>query len=150
MYTALGPNRLAKVTLLLFGGVVLALIWLMDGASSPWAVFRILGFATSVFALIFYLLLGMSWHRSPWRILWRRFPVLNEWLYPDLNGVWYGTTSSNWSVISRVHEAAAGEDKIDISELDKVELLKGDIAMQVKSSFFGISIRKGRARFSFA
>ena len=141
MYTALGPNRFAQVILLLFAVVIVVLVWLADGATSPWPVIRTLGFATSVFALILYFLLGMPWYWSPWRILWRKFPVLNEWLYPDLNGVWYGTTSSNWPVISKLREATAQGDKVDLSELDKVELLKGDIAMNVRASFFGISIR---------
>lgn len=141
MYTALGPNRFAKVILLLFAISIVLLFWLADGASSLWAVIRILGFATSVFVLILYLLLGMSWYWSPWRILWRKFPFLNKWLYPDLNGVWYGATDSNWSVISKLREAAARDDKIDLSELDKVELSKGDIAMNVRASFFDISIR---------
>lgn len=141
MYTALGLNRFAQVILLLFAFVIVVLFWLAGGVTSPWSVIRTLGFATSVFALIVYLLMGMSWYWSPWRILWRKFPILNEWLYPDLNGVWYGTTNSNWPVIAKLREWAAQQDEIDLSELPKVGLLKGEIAMHVRASFFGISIR---------
>lgn len=31
-----------------------------------------------------------------WRALWRRFPVLNKVLFPDLNGVWEGTLQTTW------------------------------------------------------
>ena len=141
MYTALNLERSLQVILLPYATFIIFLMWVTDGGTSSWLVLRTLGFLTSAFALVLYLLLGMSWYWSPWRILWRRFPTLNKWLYPDLNGVWFGTTNSNWPVISKLREGADQGNKIDLSELAKVELLKGDIAMHVRASFFGISIR---------
>ncbi len=31
-----------------------------------------------------------------WRKLWSRYPVLNEWIYPDLNGKWSVSIHWNW------------------------------------------------------
>ncbi len=31
-----------------------------------------------------------------WRNLWRHFPKLNRWVFPDLNGVWAGRLVSTW------------------------------------------------------
>ena len=31
-----------------------------------------------------------------WRPLWRRFPVLERWIFPDLSGTWDGELRSNW------------------------------------------------------
>lgn len=31
-----------------------------------------------------------------WRSLWRVFPILNRWIYPDINGIWEGELRSNW------------------------------------------------------
>lgn len=141
MYTALGSKQFAKAILWTFGAVIGLVFFLADGARSPLPALKLLGSVTGGFALVLFLLLGMSWYWCPWRIIWRWFPVLNERLYPDLNGVWYGTTRSNWSVISKLREAADRGAKIDLAELDNVDLQAGAIAMQVKSSFFGISIR---------
>ena len=41
---------------------------------------------------------------APWRILWRIIPMLNG-LFPDLNGVWVGSTRSNWPTIKRLVES---------------------------------------------
>ena len=31
-----------------------------------------------------------------WRQIWRLFPFLNRWLFPDLNGTWKGELISTW------------------------------------------------------
>lgn len=31
-----------------------------------------------------------------WRPLWRRFPILGKYWFPDLNGTWMGTLDSSW------------------------------------------------------
>jgi len=31
-----------------------------------------------------------------WRWLWRTFPALGRWVFPDLNGRWSGTLASTW------------------------------------------------------
>ena len=30
-----------------------------------------------------------------WRVVWRMIPILNAWVFPDLNGIWVGKISSN-------------------------------------------------------
>ena len=44
-----------------------------------------------------------------WRFFWRKFPKLNEWLYPDLNGEWDVEVTSNWPRIEATLKAANGE-----------------------------------------
>lgn len=140
MYTALGPNRFAKAILSIFAIFFVGLVWIVDGAASFWAAVRMLGFSVSAFIILIYLLLGTQWYWSPWRILWRKFPILNQLLYPDLNGVWFGTTNSNWPVISVLREAASDDVKIDLHKLDEVELLEDLVAMNIKSTLFSIFI----------
>lgn len=141
MYSAFGSNRFAYVAFVVFALVFLVLLAVIGSAEAPWPVIRMLGFlVTSVFLLV-YLLLGLPWYWAPWRILWRRFPVLNASCYPDLNGTWYGMTQSNWPVVSKLREAAAGEQAIDLAELPDLELQTGEIALEVRASIFGILVR---------
>jgi len=66
------------------------------------AVFDLSGFKSISFAFsgAFVLeLLILSFFVFGWRKLWEKFPVLNEWIYPDLNGTW--DVLINWSWKSR-------------------------------------------------
>ena len=61
---------------------------------------------------------GLTTLWSPWRYLWRKIPVLNRLAFPDLNGVWVGTTGSNWPTIEKMRNAATTEGAIvlDVTE----------------------------------
>ncbi len=141
MYSALSWNPFGKLILCLFGGLIVFELWLQSNSISLWGAFKLVGSTTGVFLVALSGLMGTSSYWSPWRILWRLIPALNKWVYPDLNGVWYGATQSNWPVIAKVRNAAEGNKKIDLSKLDKVPLLEGQIAMNIEASFFRISIR---------
>ena len=52
---------------------------------------------------------GLTAYWAPWRFIWRRIPLLNRTVFPDLNGVWVGTTASNWPTIEKMRNAAATE-----------------------------------------
>lgn len=41
-------------------------------------------------------LLILSFFVFGWRKLWTRYPILNEWIYPDLNGKWSVSIHWNW------------------------------------------------------
>jgi hypothetical protein len=114
---------------------------MVGSAQSSWPAIRMFGFLVSSLLLTAYLLVGTSWYWAPWRILWRRFPILNAVCYPDLNGTWYGTTQSNWPVVSRLREAAAGEQSIDLDALADIDTQMGEIALEVRASIFGVSVR---------
>ena len=59
------------------------LLQVVDGSSSAWTS---ISFAFSGATLLQMALWG--WLYFGWRRLWRRFPVLNRWLYPDIGGDW--------------------------------------------------------------
>ncbi len=85
---------------------------------------------------------GPTGYWAPWRILWRLIPKLNDW-FPDLNGVWVGSTSSNWSTIKRLVEAAQSDDKISEKELHDLPEQQDAIAVRFTNSLFKLQVRAG-------
>lgn len=49
-----------------------------------------------------------------WRRLWRRFPMLNRLIFPDLNGSWNGEHRSNWRDPESGARAPPGPANLDI------------------------------------
>lgn len=141
MFSAFGSTRLAHVGLAVAAFAVLVFVSILASADQPWPVIRMFGFLASVFLALLYLLAGFSGYWAPWRILWRRIPVLNLACFPDLNGVWYGMTRSNWPVVARLREAAAAEGALDPAELAKIEPVSGELAIEIRASLFGIAVR---------
>lgn len=92
--------------------------------------------AIILLGLIFY---GRT-HGAVWRMIWRRFPSLNRWVFPDLNGVWVGTAQSNWPAIAKLRDAAGSPEALDLNELFEQDLLDSPIVIQIKCNIFGISI----------
>lgn len=83
---------------------------------------------------------------APWRVLWRMIPALNRWVFPDLNGIWLGTTGSNWPTIKKMFEAAQAHrtiDKIDKDELHSTPEQHDAIALQITASLFSIKLAAG-------
>ncbi len=58
-----------------------------------------------------------------WRDLWRRFPQLNRWVFPDLNGVWTGKLVSTW-----------------VNPDTKASPPPIDTAITIRLSLFGVSV----------
>jgi len=141
VYSAFGSNRFTYLSLVVFALVFLIFLSIVGSAESSWPVIRMFGFLVSALLLAVYLLMGLSWYWAPWRILWRRYPVLNAICFPDLNGTWYGMTQSNWPVVSRLREAASGAQSLDLTELSDIELQTGEIALEVRASIFGMMVR---------
>jgi hypothetical protein len=46
-----------------------------------------------------------------WRFFWRKFPKLNKWVFPDLNGHWDVELCSNWPRQLQLLEAASSPDQ---------------------------------------
>lgn len=83
---------------------------------------------------------GQTTYHAPWRVLWRLCPPLNRWAFPDLNGVWVGSTKSNWPTIERMLQAAQAEEALAQAELAGVPPQEDAIAVEIKASLFAIRI----------
>lgn len=141
MYTIFGANNTLRLLLVGYGVLVFGAASFLEYPDSPlgalrWALLSVGLFMTAAVALA-----GWSAFFSPWRMAFRLFAKLNEWVFPDLNGVWYGTTQSNWGVIEKKRMAAATRGKLELGELPSIPLRPGDIAMEVKADLFRIKIR---------
>ena len=100
------------------------------------AVIRLLPlFILTLFAAVF----APTGHWAPWRIAWRLFPSLNKF-FPDLNGVWVGSTSSNWPTINKLIEAAQSPSSITESELHSAAEQQDALAIQITNSLFNLKI----------
>lgn len=82
---------------------------------------------------------GPTGYWAPWRVTWRFFPFLNGWL-PDLNGVWLGTTASNWPTIKKMFEAAQADRGIEQIEFHPIPEQRDAVAVQVTASLFSLKV----------
>lgn len=101
---------------------------------------RLVGTSVSVWALTLIILGGSAERWSPWRVIWRIAPTLNDLAFPDLNGNWEGTTSSNWPIVLRMKDAATGPGGLLMEELPAAELQKNAIKLRVRASLFRLSL----------
>lgn len=91
---------------------------------------------------MFAVLFGQTSYRTPWRIVWRRVPALNRWL-PDLNGVWLGTTSSNWPTLKKTLDGTQAHSVVDKTELHSTPEQMDVIAVQITASLFCLKVEAG-------
>lgn len=82
---------------------------------------------------------GPTNYWAPWRILWRIVPKLNDW-FPDLNGVWVGSTSSNWPTIKKLFEVAQSDARTTENELHELPNQRDAMAVKLTSSLFKLKI----------
>ena len=85
---------------------------------------------------------GPTGYLAPWRVTWRLIPKLNSW-FPDLNGIWLGTTGSNWPTIKKMLEAAQAQDAIEQIELHSTAEQRDAMAVQITASLFTLKIAAG-------
>lgn len=85
---------------------------------------------------------GPTGRWAPWRFVWRWVPALNSW-FPDLNGVWLGTTGSNWPTIKKMLEAAQANHFIEQVELYSTPEQRDALAVQITASLFTLKIAAG-------
>jgi hypothetical protein len=80
-----------------------------------------------------------------WQFIWRRFPKLADWIYPDLNGMWDVEMRSNWSIQLQLAEGAAGRgNPIDVQqcpECDLADLMLIGLKAEIKQTWFKIEIK---------
>lgn len=140
MYAALSPKRLAGLMLWPFGAAIVALVIAMGVPSDARGWFRLLGAAMTVWTVVMTAVFGFSGRWAPWRCVWWLFPFLNKWLFPDLNGTWRGTTSSNWSRIERMLGAAEGAGGLVRAGLSSIPLQEDEVTMTIRASLFSLRI----------
>lgn len=113
---------------------------------------RMLGFAVTDQQLIRYLppvllgflaaFFGSSGYWAPWRIVWRWIPALNR-LLPDLNGVWLGTTGSNWPTIKKMMDAAQANSIVEREELHATPEQRDAMAAHITATLFQLKVEAG-------
>lgn len=85
---------------------------------------------------------GPTSYWAPWRFVWRCFPRLNGW-FPDLNGMWVGSTSSNWPTIQKLLATAQSHDKTTEQELHDHPEQRDAMAVRITNSLFTLRICAG-------
>ena len=75
-----------------------------------------------------------------WRKIWKWKPQLNEWIFPDINGLWQGSQQSNWPVIKSLKDSAMSNHELFDCERSGVELLETAVKVRVKASLFKIQV----------
>lgn len=96
--------------------------------------------AASVAIVILIIFFAGRSHLAPWRILWHVIPKLNNWVFPDLNGVWVGKAQSNWSAIEKLREAASSSTIMKLDDLFDLDRIESPIVVQIRCTIFRIKI----------
>ena len=136
MYATLSLNRLLSLLVIPFGVLLLAYVFFRGMPIDLASAGRMLSSVATIWGVILFAAFGFSGKWSPWRIIWFLCPPLNRWL-PDLNGIWRGTTHSNWSVIETVMKGATGAGpKVKREELPKIDLKVDEIVLTIRASLF--------------
>lgn len=124
------PPLLVLAALLLLKGTVpefTEIIGMANKVAGGWGVF-LLAFGSG----------SQAW--PPWRLAWR-IPGVQQWLFPDLNGTWRGSTSSNWPSIKAMLDAYEGvADPRHAGALDLLPLKDDAIEMKITASFFRLRV----------
>jgi len=141
MYTVFGASTALKACLSVFAAIVATVVWFTDIPSSFVDFFRWASISANAFMILVWLVAGLSMHGALWRRVFRCWPKLNAWVFPDINGVWYGTTQSNWPVIDTMRTAASKGEALDLDSLATVPLREDAMAMEIKANLFRISIK---------
>lgn len=139
MYRVILSKPAFKILLILVGAYFI--VWAL--AVSPSGVIgyaRTLSLASAALIVLTSLVFGLHGSYSPWRWLWRRLPVLSNWFFPDLNGLWVGKVYSNWPIIDGLRNGPPQENS-DLSVSDQApEFLEIDAVFCIRATLFDVSI----------
>lgn len=137
------PRTWRNVTLTLFALLALYAAGLAEWLAVEISPYRVAAAVTFVVMGVLGLTLGSSRFCS-WT--WGKFPLLNKLLFPDLNGVWVGTTRSNWPVIKAMMDSAASPESIDLGSLSNIPLQEDGMAILIEANLFKIHVKARAAR----
>ncbi|MEZ5736673.1 MAG: hypothetical protein R3E09_12920 [Novosphingobium sp.] len=141
----ISPMWFKSAGLMLFGLILLSVSNIFDFLKIDVTIFRIASGCASICVFILGFVFGSNNPNWIWRTLWKFFPSLNKKVFPDINGVWIGTTQSNWTAIEKVRSAASSGQKLDLDDLFDLGLLKGGIAIVIDAGLFSLRIRSRQA-----
>lgn len=118
-------SRPKQVTILVALTVVVILA--MQAAADLWGsqtppLYKTVSLVAFVVGTVFAMIANLVW-----RWFWRRFPILNKWLFPDLNGRWIGTLQSTWA------DPATGSSPGPISTEVTVRQTLFDVSVKMKT-----------------
>lgn len=140
MYATLSLDRLIKFMIWPFALIIVSLL-IRQGlpvTASEWL--RLASSSVAIFAIVMIIVGGSNGKYSPWRLIWRLFPFLNETVFPDLNGNWVGTTCSNWPLIEAQRNAALARGGLKQATLDQIALQEDAVVVQIRASLFKLQI----------
>lgn len=110
-----------KVLFAAFAWLVIGLLWVANAAEN---LVNQEVKVTAIPAVAWILLNAILWN-PVWRFLWKTFPALNDWVFPDLNGTWDVELCSNWPRQEQLlYAAASTENAIDMRHCGESELAK--------------------------
>lgn len=118
-------SRPKQVTILVALTVIVILA--MQAAADLWGsqtppLYKTVSLVAFVVGTVFAMIANLVW-----RWFWRRLPILNKWLFPDLNGRWIGTLQSTWA------DPATGSSPGPISTEVTVRQTLFDVSVKMKT-----------------
>jgi len=127
--------------------LILAIAWMALGlfviGQNAGELFKVNFKFASVPILVWLSINALLWNPI-WRWLWKTFPKLNEWVFPDLNGTWDVELCSNWPRQSQMLDAAASTDHaIDMRrcpESDLAPLTPIRLEAEIHQTWFGFEM----------
>lgn len=139
MYPLLRWRLLSSLLLIVVAAAVYAddlLNWLGYPVADAMLVRALPAILLGAFSIIF----APTGYWAPWRFVWRLIPGLNNW-FPDLNGVWVGTTNSNWPTIKTLVERAQSQKRVSEQELYDTPDQSDAMAVQITCNLFSLKIQ---------
>jgi hypothetical protein len=92
MISLLPTGRVISVVAVAYAVVSCLILWIIQNSTT--SAFTAISIATGGSAIIHTLLLGI-FHLG-WTRLWNKFPILNDLLFPNLNGTWKMVVHWEW------------------------------------------------------
>ena len=92
-----------------------------------------------ILIVLLTVIFGSACRWAPWRWIWRFLPFLNK-VFPDINGIWLGSTSSNWPRIKKMFEASQAAYMVTQDDLHSIPLQTDAMAVEIKATLFKVQI----------
>lgn len=141
MYATVPLPALLKASGFVVLAVFAVLLLLMAVPDTPSDWLRRFTLTLTVAGIAIAVIFGPTSPRwALWRWIWWLFPILNEALFPDLNGTWVGKGHSNWSRVKHLRDSACASKKINPERIDEIPLTEFEIVLFIKASLFDLKI----------